>query len=193
MYDYTDFDYDFSLCWFSNLSLIRIFDKIRGGIQKPNVTAQFKYELKWQYFLLLKTQTESPSKWSFTVFKTGLCLNCPGLKAGTIHFLLPKIHLCKVGKWKENSKSPSNHPPAHSKVSSVGLLISFCLNIYLVPAAKHTAGDSETSSCLFTSLNLCLCIIKMSIYNIKNFQTSCSLYSVYIKAPNIISDQISFC
>lgn len=28
----------------------------------------------------------------------------------------------------------------------------------------------------------------MSIQNIKNFQTPCSLYSVYIKAPNTMSD-----
>lgn len=53
------------------LSLIRVLKeknsltKSKKACEKEenlNVTAQLKYELKWKYFLLLKTQTESPSK-----------------------------------------------------------------------------------------------------------------------------------
>lgn len=53
------------------LSLIRVLKeknsltKSKKACEKEenlNVTAQLKYELKWKYFFLLKTQTESPSK-----------------------------------------------------------------------------------------------------------------------------------
>lgn len=102
-----------SLQLFFFLSLIRVL-KEKNSLTKSekvyeknlNVTAQLKYELKWKYFLLLKTQTESPSKWPFTIFPIWLCLNCLGLKASIIHFLLPKVDLCKVGKLKETAKNP---------------------------------------------------------------------------------------
>lgn len=112
----------------------KFINKKQESVQKKNlnVTAQLKYELKWKYFLLLKTQTESPSKWPFTIFPICLCLNCLGLKASIIHFLLPKVDLCKVGKLKETAKNPFQPPadPTHQLTAKppVGLspnLISF--------------------------------------------------------------------
>lgn len=126
-----------------------------------NVPAQLKHKLKWKYFLLLKTQTESPSKWPFTIFPICLCLNCVGLKASIIHFLLPKVNLCKVGKLKETKNpfqplaDPTYQLPAKSPLL-IYHLISFRLNIYIVPAAEHTVGGSIHIS------YLCLCIIKPS-------------------------------
>lgn len=103
-----------STYFFFSPSLIRVLKeknsltKLKKAYKKKilNVTAQLKYELKWKYFLLLKTQTESPSKWPFTIFPICLCLNCLGLKASIIHFLLPKVNLCKVGKLKETARNP---------------------------------------------------------------------------------------
>lgn len=72
MNDYTYVEHDFfSLhLFFFSPSLIRVLKeknsltKLKKAYKKKilNVTAQLKYELKWKYFLLLKTQTESPSK-----------------------------------------------------------------------------------------------------------------------------------
>lgn len=73
MNDYTYIERDFfSLSsYFFFLSLIKVLKeknsltKSKKACEKEenlNVTAQLKYELKWKYFFLLKTQTESPSK-----------------------------------------------------------------------------------------------------------------------------------
>lgn len=68
-YTYVGHDFFFSPLIFF-LSLIRVL-KEKNSLTKSekaynkknlNATAQLKYELKWKHFLLLKTQTESPSK-----------------------------------------------------------------------------------------------------------------------------------
>lgn len=75
-----------------------------------------------------------------------------------IHFLLPQMHWCTCRKnesWVLKSLA-STHLPTRSKVTPVNPLIWFDLDIYLVPAAKHTAGRTLKPPSI-TSL-ICVCV-----------------------------------